>query len=301
MGSGPVAAESLDLLAKDFDIIAVVTKPKPEHHRGDFPVIELAEKLKIKTYTVANKKELSDLIALKPFQTELAILIDFGIIVSQDVIDYFPKGIVNSHFSLLPEWRGADPISFAILSGQKKTGVSLMLLVEAMDEGDVISCGVQEIDKEETTPQLTKKLIQLSHALLKKSIPEYVEGKSKGIPQSDLADLIPDYPSSPTYSRKLTKDDGILDFNKSAETLEREIRAFIEWPKSKTRLADIDVIVTSSISSNNSGAIGDYSLSDKKIEIFCSKGSLVITSLKPVGKKEMTAESFIAGYRSRLI
>ncbi|MEO6761067.1 MAG: formyltransferase family protein, partial [Candidatus Saccharimonadales bacterium] len=106
-GSGPVAAKSLELLSKDFEISAVITKPKPSHHHGAFPVIDIASQLDLSLYTASNKQELSELFSNQTFASDLAVLIDFGIIVSQDVIDYFPKGIVNSHFSLLPEWRGA--------------------------------------------------------------------------------------------------------------------------------------------------------------------------------------------------
>ncbi|MCA9348293.1 hypothetical protein KC867_02695, partial [Candidatus Saccharibacteria bacterium] len=237
-GSGPVAAQSLELLLDNFEIIAVVTKPRPLHHRGDFPVIELSKQYNLPVYTVSNKDELSNLIKTRPFITELAILIDFGIIVTRDVIDYFPKGIINSHFSLLPEWRGADPITFSILSGQTKTGVSLMLIDEGMDTGDIISVGEQELDGTETGKTLTNKLVHLSDALLKNNVPSYLAGKTKGIDQSKLADLIEGHPNKPTYSKKLTKSDGILDFSKPADVLEREVRAFIEWPKSKTTLAD---------------------------------------------------------------
>src|SRR5690349_11528911 len=114
-GSGPVAAESLQLLMQNFSVEAVVTKPKPAHHRGAFPVLEVAEKFALPVYTVSNRSELSELINGKPFASKLGVLIDFGIIVGRDVIDYFPLGIINGHFSVLPQWRGADPISFAIL------------------------------------------------------------------------------------------------------------------------------------------------------------------------------------------
>src|SRR5687768_10593623 len=121
-GSGPVAAESLRLLAQDFTIEAVITKPRAAHHKGDVPVLTLAESLGLPTETAYDKKSLDKLFETKAFKSRLGVLVDFGIIVSQAVIDYFPFGIVNSHFSLLPEWRGADPITFSILSGQKETG-----------------------------------------------------------------------------------------------------------------------------------------------------------------------------------
>ena len=287
-GSGPVAAKSLELLSKNFDIEAVVTKPKPAHHRGNFPVLDIAENQKLKVHTVSNKAKLSALVATKPFSSRVGVLIDFGIIVAQDTIDYFPKGIVNSHFSLLPEWRGADPITFALLSGQKKTGVSLMLLVEKMDEGPVIACGVQELDGTETNTVLTDKLINLSDALLKKELPRYLSGESSGAPQDQLPGLITGHPSHISYSRKLTKEDGRLDFNKPAEALEREIRAYSEWPKSYTTLAGKDVIVTNAHVAEKA--------EDKEIGIKTSRGYLIIDTLKPAGKNEMTAKEFLAGY-----
>lgn len=298
-GSGPVAAQSLKLLLSNFEVVAVVTKPKPAHHRGSFPVIDLANDEKLPLHTVKNKKELSELIATEPFNVEVAILIDFGIIVSQDVIDYFPKGIINSHFSLLPQWRGADPITFALLSGQARTGVSLMLLVEAMDEGPIIAVGLQDLDGTETTPELTKQLINLSDTLLKEQVARYLSN-GKTISQSDIPSQIPDYPNTPTYSRKLTKQDGILDFTKSAPELEREIRAFLEWPKSRTKLADIDVIITSAIATDDRGNPGEYQINNAELLLFCVKGALSVREIKPAGKQAMPIGAFLAGYASRL-
>lgn len=303
-GSGPVAAASLELLLKSFTIEAVVTKPRPVHHHGAFPVLDVAKKYDIKVIEVASKKEVSEKVATTQFESPVAVLIDFGIIVSQDVIDAFPLGIVNSHFSLLPEWRGADPITFAILSGQARTGVSLMLLVEAMDEGPIIAIGVQEIDDTYTTPLLTGQLINLSSSLLRDHLPRYVEKAEKtGISQSELPALITDfnYPSTPSYSRKLTKEDGILDFSKSANELEREIRAFIEWPKSRTTIAGKDVIITSAhaVPSQPEGMLPgeyDYAPQIKELGIVTSSGTLWIETLKPAGKPEMSAQAFIAGY-----
>lgn len=300
-GSGPVAAKSLELLLSDFEVKAVVTKPKPAHHRGSFPVLDVAQQHKLPIFTVSNKQELSELIAKKPFQTEIAILIDFGIIISQDVIDYFPKGVINSHFSLLPQWRGADPITFAILSGQNKTGVSLMFLVEAMDEGPVLACGVQDLDGGETTSSLTESLIYLSDALLKQEVPRYLSGESKGgHDQEKLHEMIPDYPEVPTYSRKLTKDDGILDFSKPAEVLEREIRGFIEWPKSRTTIGNLDVVITQASVVDRDGKAGTIVVDNDRLLIQCKEKALRIERLKPAGKQDMTAESFLAGYGKKL-
>ena len=222
IGAGPVAAASLKLLSEAFSIEAVVTKPRAEHFRGSVPVLDMAKDLGVPIIEVLNKKDVTDKIAGHEFKSRLAVLIDFGIIVEQKVIDSFPLGIVNSHFSLLPQWRGADPITFSILSGQGKTGVSLMLLVEAMDEGPLLAVGEVDLPKNITTPELTKDLIDLSFALLKDALPKYVGGNLLGSPQERIANVV-GYSSVPSYSRKLTKEDSILDWGKPAIQLEREV------------------------------------------------------------------------------
>lgn len=291
-GSGPVAAASLELLAEDFTIEAVVTKPRPAHHKGDVPVIRVAESLGLPVHTVTNRRSLDELIQTSPFQSEVAILIDFGIIVSQKSIDYFPFGIVNSHFSLLPEWRGADPITFAILSGQKATGVSLMLLVQAMDEGPLLGYGVYEIAPDETVPLLTDGLIKLSHALLVAIVPDYLEGNIVAQPQTTKIE--------PTYSRKITKEDGIINWQKTAVQLDREIRAFLGWPKSTTTLAGRDVVITKAHVVNLSGEPGKATIQNKALVVFCGENALEIDALKPAGKQEMTGQAFLAGYKKFL-
>ena len=287
-GSGPVAAASLDLLQKRFIIEAVITKPKPEHHRGDFPVISTTEKLGLAVHTAQNKQELSELMATGRFSSRIAVLIDFGIIVTKDVIDYFPLGIVNSHFSLLPEWRGADPISFAILSGQEKTGVSLMLLDEGMDTGMLIGQKSMRIDPSMTTPELTEALIRLSDEMLGEYLPKYIGGTLKPRRQP--------HPDRATYSRKLSKEDGVLDLQKPAVQLEREIRAFAGWPKSRTEIAGKEVVITKARVEEASGQPGSTEIIGKNLYLYTGEGALVLERLKPAGKKEMTAESFIAGY-----
>ena len=287
-GSGPVAAQSLKLLLIDFDVEAVVTKPTTEREMklvaGTIPV-----------HTVSKKSELDDLIDSKVLKSELGVLIDFGIIVSQKVINYFPLGIINSHFSVLPEWRGEDPINFAILSGQKETGVSLMLLVEAMDEGPLLLYSTYKLSPEINSTELTRDLIYISNEMLKQTIPEYLAGRVALANQSRTKRAV-------SYSRKLTKQDGVLDFTKSAKELEAEIRAFIQWPKSRTEIAGKDVVITkASVDETQNGAQGTiFKTENRKIGIYTKKGALIIEELKPAGKKEMLVSAFLAGYGSKL-
>lgn len=292
-GTGPVAAKSLELLAQHTNIEAVITKPKPTHHKGSYPVIDIAEKLGLPIYYVENKKAVSELFQTAAFKSNVGILIDFGIIVTQNVIDYFQKGIVNSHFSLLPQWRGADPISFAILSGQKKTGVSLMLIDEGMDTGKLLASRVHHISQDSTTKHLTEELVALSDTLLKEYIPKYLAG--------DVMPRNQPHPDRATYSRKLTKEDGRIDWNKPAVELERQIRAFMQWPKSYTTLGTIDIIITRSrVYPNQQSVPGTIILEGKKLFVQTQSDWLEILELQPAGKKIMSASSFIAGYGSRL-
>jgi methionyl-tRNA formyltransferase len=292
-GSGPVAAKSLELLQNNFDIEAVITKPKPAHHKGSFPVLDICKAKNIPYLTCSNRKELSSLISARKFESKIGVLIDFGIIVTQDVIDAFSIGIVNSHFSILPDLRGADPITFAILSGQKTTGVSLMLLVEKMDEGPLIAYGEYELPENITTPVLTQHLIQFSDQLLSIELPKYIADQHSS-PQSITGRKI-------SYSRKLTKQDGLIDWDKPAEVIERQIRAFLQWPKSYTKLSDIEVVITEAEITESQGQPGKYTIIDKQLIIYCGHDSIRVKKLKPSGKKEMSAEAFINGHKDILL
>jgi len=295
-GSGPVAAKSLELLSDDFSIEAVITKPKPAHHNGDFPVLDIATKLGLPIITVRNKKELDDVIDKQPLTSKLGILIDFGIIVNQKVIDFFSLGIVNSHFSLLPEWRGADPITFAILSGQRHTGVSLMLLVEAMDEGPILAQKVYELPPTITTPELTENLIQVSAKMLKENIPPYMAGTIRPVLQGQS---FLSFVTTPSYSRKLTKQDSVIDWHKPATVIEREIRAFIGWPGSKTVLIGKEVTIIHATVVKEQGLPGVAQYDKSRLLVYCGVDALSINKLKPNGKKEMPVKAFLAGIQKK--
>ncbi len=294
-GAGPVAAESLILLAKNFDIEAVITKPKPLGHHGDYPTLKVAQDLGLTVFTPSNKKELSELFKTKPVTSPTGIVIDYGIIIAQDVIDYFANGIVNSHFSLLPQWRGADPITFALLSGQKQTGVSLMLITAGLDEGPVFGWGVYDIMPDDTNQTLTYQLINLSDALLSDMLPKYISGEFKPNPQEIIASTM-NLPITPSFSRKLTKQDGLIDWQKPATQIECEIRAYSSWPKSYTKFNDLDVVITAAHVTEQKGAPGTRSLVNKELIVYCGQDALIIDAIKPAGKGVMDAAGFINGY-----
>ena len=285
-GSGPVALRSLELLSERFSIEAIITKPTTRNTmQQSFPSTPV--------HVVANRVELDQLVAQYSFTSSFGILIDFGIIISQRVIDSFTLGIINSHFSLLPEWRGADPITFSILSGQAQTGVSLMLVTKGMDEGPLLAQALCSIPRDATTSTLTDELINVSDTIIKSVVPEYIKGSVAPAPQEQVS-LAPNV--IPTYSRKLTKEDGRLDWTKTAARLEREVRAYIAWPHSYTSLAGRDVIITQAKVADRSGQPGETQIENNRLFICCSEQALEILRIKPAGKAEMSASAFLAGY-----
>lgn len=289
-GTGPVAAQSLEFISTICTVEMVITKPRPQHHHGPVPVLDTAKHLGLPVQTVTGRADLDVLMDTHTIASPLGILVDFGIIVSQKVIDTFPIGIINSHFSILPELRGADPITFAILSGQPTTGVSLMRIVEAMDEGPLLSFSEVPIDPDMTTPELTTLLIGTSNHLLEQELPKYI-ATQKVLPQSVTKRGV-------SYSRKLTKDDALLDWQKPADQLEREIRAFITWPGSKATIGNHIVAITKAHveASPDQRPIGTIITSKHHLAIQTSKDLLVVDQLKPAGKNEMSSKAYLAGY-----
>jgi methionyl-tRNA formyltransferase len=326
-GSGPVAAASLTHLLTWCDVECVVTKPRAEGHRGSVPVLELALARNLRTIVPTNKRELSAAVGGESFTSHVGIVIDYGIIIAQDVIDSFPLGIINSHFSILPQWRGADPISFSLLSGQAETGVSLMRITAGLDEGDLlatktISTYAPDTARQLTNPELTSALIHTSNVLLEDILHSYIDGAIVPVMQDKksmttavaCAPNAYDYTSSmrtlPSHSRKLTKQDGVLDpSTKTAVQLEREIRTFIEWPKSRITVGGKDVIVKQAcvyesprIESSDTSlfahlAVGSTFMHEKRLFLVCLGDTLLeLIVLQPSGKPAMNAQGFLAGY-----
>lgn len=232
---------------------------------------------------------------LKPHASKIAVLAAYGRIIPQRVLDEFPLGIINIHPSLLPQYRGPTPIEQALLDGVSKTGVSIMRLTAGMDEGPIYKQKTLHIQPGESKQSLTDRLQALGAEMLQEVLRDIYEDNLKPRQQP--------HPSRATYSHKITKENGVLDFSKPALVLEREIRAYSGWPKSRTSLAGIDVIITSSHSipsSVNKPGTVEVLEDQGLLMIHTQEGYLCIDTLKPAGKQEMTAQAFLAGYGSRL-
>lgn len=279
-GSGPVGRATLEALLNDFEIEAIITKPRRRGHRSPMPVLEFAKQHNVPFYTPSNRDELALLFKRQHFSAPLGLVVDYGLIIPGPVIGSFALGIANSHFSLLPAWRGADPITFAVLGGQKQTGVSLMLINERLDEGELLAQAELKIDPAITTSDLTRQLVMLSNRQLRQKLPLYIAGKLQPFPQPA---------GKVTYSRRLTKEDGVLDLTKSAQRLEREVRAYDEWPKSSIELLGHRLIVTQ--------ARVAKSADDGELVVKAKPGWLEIQQLRAPSGRLMSGSDFLRGYK----
>ncbi len=287
-GSGPVAARSLQLLLDWHPVGIVVTKRTPPHHKEKAPVESVAQLHQLPILYADSKKELD---ALDLPVADYGIVIDYGVIIGTHTIGHFPLGIINSHFSILPQWRGADPITYALLSGQSKTGVSIMRIDEGLDTGPLLTTSELDITETDTNQSLTKKLILTSDALLKNTLPAYADGSQSVYEQPHRI---------ATYSQKLTKSSGVLLPERTASELARQVRAFSGWPGSRLLYKGMWLTVTQAEPSTVRTPLGELSVVNKLLYFGCADGSLCIHELQPAGKKSMSAAAFINGYAQKL-
>lgn len=229
---------------------------------------------------------------LKEHEAEIAVLVAYGHIIPNSILDQFPLGIINIHPSLLPLYRGSTPIEQAILDGAKKTGLSIMRLTSAMDEGPIYKQKTVHLKGNETKDGLTKSLQKLGSEMLIESLPEIINGTLK--PRSQP------HPDRATYTKKLSKSDGNIDWTRSAETIEREIRAYAGWPRSRINIGEVDCIITEVSVVNQQGPSGKYFVANKELVFNCGDKSISIHRLQPVGKKEMLVEEFLRGYINKI-
>jgi methionyl-tRNA formyltransferase len=290
-GSGPVAAKSFQTLRNDFNFSYVVTKTTTSQFFEPYITDETVIK-------ADNRQQVDDFVTTNVTNESLGILIDFGVIISQTTIDKFSNGIINSHFSLLPNLRGADPITQAILRGHKQTGVSLMVLDTGLDTGDIIAQSTLELTDEMYADETTDILVDISNAMLKEFIPMQINGDIVAIPQDTLS-------NKSTYANKTLKADGVIHTTDTAYDIDRKVKAYQGWPGAKLNISsDLQVTIErgniySAQSTINAGDIKQEP-TKKSLLFGTPEGAYEILQLKPNGKKSMTAEAFLAGYKDKI-
>jgi len=223
MGTPEFSAKILAGLVNDgYNIIGVITEPdKPTGRKMEImptPVKKFAFERGLKVFQPEKKINVTE--AVKELNPDLVVVAAYGKIITKETLEIPKYGCLNFHGSLLPALRGASPIQTAILEGLEKTGVTIMKMDEGMDTGPILTQVEIKLDKNETTTSLREKMLEKGLPLLLNTIPEYINGKIELHAQEDEA----------TYAKMITKEDGHIDFNKSAEEEERKLRAFNEWP-----------------------------------------------------------------------
>jgi methionyl-tRNA formyltransferase len=223
---------------------------------------------------------------LRALQADVAVVTAYGKILPQDVLDAPRRGCVNVHASLLPRFRGAAPIQWAIAAGDQKTGVCLMRMDAGMDTGPVIDRAELPILPDDTSATLHDKLSALGGEVLKRSLARYVEGELQPVPQPTEGVVM---------APMIKKEDGKLDWSKSAAELERRLRAFTPWPGAFCTFDGALLKVAKAAVGTGKGAPGTVlAASPEGVEVACAEGSLTLLSLQPEGKRAMTAREFLA-------
>ncbi len=293
-GVSTVCPTFTKLLESGYKVLAVVVnnEQSASRNRRELEVADVAARYEIPLLAPKNPQDI--LSQLRDYQADIGVLVSYGRIVSQEMIDLFPGGIVNIHPSLLPLHRGSAPIESAILHGNTKTGVSLMQLCKQMDAGDVYAYSEYELRGNEQKQTLADALLELGSEMMVMTLPRILRGEIIGRPQDD---------AGATYDKHITKQDGRIDLAKSAVQLEREVRAYLGWPGSRTVIAGKDVIVTAAHVADNSVENVDKKstfVANKQLCLQTADGILVIDTLKPAGRPAMPATAFLAGHAKYL-
>jgi methionyl-tRNA formyltransferase len=295
-GTPAFAVPSLEKLLQGPDeVIAVVTQPDRERGRGQkkspSPVKGLALKHGITLYQPERIKEASFFADIESLAPDLIVVVAFGQILPKALLEIPKVGPINVHGSLLPEYRGAAPIAWAILKGEKKTGITTMLMDEGMDTGDILMQAEIPIEKEDTGETLQEKLSLLGGRLLMETIEKMKVGSLTPVPQDHL---------KATYAPPLRKEDGWIDWKKPAEEIDRQIRAFNPWPGAFTRwekglLKVLKGEVRQGTSPAEAGSI--LWIGSDFIEVGTGEGSLLMREIQPEGKRRMSVRDFLSGHR----
>ncbi|MBQ1311703.1 MAG: methionyl-tRNA formyltransferase [Blautia sp.] len=297
MGTPDFAVPALSLLAENgYNVVGAVTQPdKPKGRTGALqapPVKEKAEALGIPVFQPVKVRNPEFVETLKNLAPDLIIVAAFGQIIPRSILDIPQYGCINIHGSLLPKYRGAAPIQHAVIDGEKESGVTIMQMGEGLDTGDMLARASVELAPDETGGSLFEKLSLLGAETLIEILPDLFAG-----------DIIPEKQpeESPTpYAGMLTKQMGILDFEKPAEELERLVRGLSPWPGACTFLGEKNLkIWKSRVQEQNGGteAVPGTVLSagEDGIHVQCAEGILVLTEIQLEGKKRMDTASFLRG------
>ena len=299
LGSGEFGVPCLDALkASAHDLCLVVTQPANPAGRGrkpqPTPAAGWAAEHRVPFVETDNVNAAEAMQRIAACRPDVIVVIAFGQKVGKDLVALPPKGAINVHASLLPKYRGAAPINWALIRGETHTGNSIITLADRIDAGDVLAQTGTAIGPQETAGELHDRLAQLAAPLLLKTLASLEAGTATYTKQND---------AEATFAPKLRKSDGFLDFREPAETLARKIRGFWPWPgaaasyvsgqtQKSTRvvLALAEAVVEPGAAQLPAGTF------DQDRDVACADGTLRIMKIKPAGSGLMSFHAFVNGW-----
>ena len=280
------------LMDTTHEVVSVVTKPTPSKGRGMKSIPDLVELLakdrNLKILQFDNVNSDDAISELKSFNADIFIVVSYGQILKESVLSIPKLYSVNIHASLLPKYRGASPIQYALLNGDKETGITIIRMDETLDGGDIILQKEIKIDSNDYIENLSSKLSLLgSEAII----------ESLNMQESKRIDFKKQDNNNVSYAPKIKKEDGLINWSKKSYEIVNQIRALSPWPSAYTRFNNkILKILQADTSKDSSEILGEVILSDDTgIKVACSDGSIVIKKLQLEGKKALSVDQFLRG------
>ena len=293
MGSPEFAVPCLRAVAAAHDVVVVVSQPdKPAGRGGELraPAVKVAAQelgLPIIQPKSARNGELAQ--ALRDARVDVAIVVAYGKILPKDVLEAPPLGCINVHGSLLPKYRGAAPVQWAVIDGEAETGVSIMQLDEGMDTGPVWAERRVAIGPEETSGELLARLAPIGAAALIETLPAIASGTARPVAQDH---------ARATHAKMLDKTDGAIDWAQPARAIAARIRGVDPWPGAYATLRGQPIKLFRAVVTERTaeGAAGTVVAIDREgVHVACIGGVVAIREVQAAGKKRMAAQAFASG------
>ena len=294
MGTPEFAVPSLRTLLEfpGAEVVGVFTQPDRPKGRGNkltpSPVKQAALEAGIPVFQPERIRK-TGVEALRELKPDLCVTAAFGQILSREILEIPPLGNINVHASLLPRHRGAAPIAYAIMAGDKKTGVTTMMMDEGIDTGDILMQQETEIGESETCAELTERLGQIGAETLRATLQALTEGTLKQIPQKN---------EEMTYDPMLTKEMGTTDFTGSADSVRGLINGLNPWPCVSIPWGGERLKLLRAAGAEGTGTPGEILLADPKggLVVACGEGAVRILEVQAPGGKRMRAEDYLRGH-----
>ncbi len=279
------------LLQAGEEVIAVVTQPDKRKGRDRLlsppPVKKVAVEREIQVFQPPNMKDLSFLDMLQGLKPDLIVVVAYGKILPPRILSLPVHGCINIHASLLPKYRGAAPIQWAIIQGEKRTGVTTMLMDEGLDTGDILLQEETDISPDDTADTLGKRLSETGASLLIKTLEHLKNGALLPVPQT----------GPPSYAPPLRKENGRINFSSAAEDIRNMVRGMFPWPCAYCYLNGERIKITRVSVLEGSGPAGRIEKAGDELIVGTGAGLLSIIELQPEGRRAMTVRDFLGGRR----